>query len=129
MAFSFLRAGLDLGVHRLVELGQFVGDGRIEHDHRFGAVVRGAHGPELETVAGEGEGRGTVAVGVVHQEGGDVRDAAHLEDVLGVEADRGVALAVLQLVQHGRYLRAEEGGDNGRGRLVGPQSGGRSSPT
>ena len=43
-------------------------------------------------IAREGERRGAVAVGVVAEEGGDVRNAAHLEDPLGVEADVVVAL-------------------------------------
>ncbi len=48
--------------------------------------------------------------------------AAHLEDVLGIEAYGAVALAVLQLIEHGRYLRAEECRDDRRRRLVGAQT-------
>ena len=117
-----LHAGFDLGVHLFAELRQLVGHRRVEHDHRFGAVVRRTHGAELEAVARKGERRSAVAVGVVEQQRRDVRDTAHLEDVLGVETDRVVALAGGQFVEYGRNLRAEEGRDDGRRRFVGAQT-------
>ena len=51
-----------------------------------------------------------------------MRNPAHLEHVLGIEADRVVALAGRQFVQHGRHLRPEEGRDDCRGRLVSSQA-------
>ena len=51
-----------------------------------------------------------------------MRNAAHLEDVLGIEADRRIAAAGLEFIQHGRNLRTEEGRNNRRRRFVGPQA-------
>ena len=94
----FLGPGFDFGVDGLLEVREFVGHGRVERNHRLGAVVRRTHGAELEAVAREGERRGAVAVGVVQEQRRDMRNAAHLEDVLGVEADGVVALGRGQFV-------------------------------
>ena len=51
-----------------------------------------------------------------------MRNAAHLENVLGIEADRRIAAAGLEFIQHGRNLRTEEGRNNRRRRFVGPQA-------
>ena len=117
-----LRARLDLGIHGPAELRQLVGHRRIEHDHRLGAVVRRTDGAELEPVAREGEGRRAVAVRIVQQQRRDMRNAAHAENALGVETDGVVVLRGGQLLQHGRDLRAEEGRNDGRRRLVGPKT-------
>ena len=51
-----------------------------------------------------------------------MRNTAHLEDALGIEADGIIVLRSGQLLEHGRNLRAEECRNDGRRRLVGTQT-------
>ena len=66
------------GVDALLEVDEGFGYCTVEGYHRAGTVGLATHGTELEAVAGEGEGRSAVAVGVVNQQFGNLRDV-HLE--------------------------------------------------
>ena len=111
-------------VQRLVEVRRFLEhrvepaellrhDG-VEHRDRAGDGLAGAGHTELELVAGEGHGRGTVAVGGVLRDGGQHvhADAQRLALGLGIVAltDDGVDDAL--------QLGAEEDGDDGRRRFL-----------
>jgi len=108
-------------VDLLLEELQLLGDGGVEGNHRAGAVRFRPHGTELEAVAGEGEGRGAVAVGVVDEQLGDLRDV-ELHAVLARERHQFVGRALLHVVEHAAQLGAQERGDDGGRCLVGSQT-------
>ena len=64
----------DERVHVLLEPGKLFGNGRVERNHGTGTVCLRAYGAEFEAIAGEGERRGAVAVGIVNQQFGNLRD-------------------------------------------------------
>ena len=111
---------LDSGIHvlrvleRLIELTQFLGDHGVEHVVRAADIQRGTESAELEFVAGEGERRGTVAVGGVLLEVGEHVDAG-LHTFLAV-AD--VFLAVDDGLHQLAEVVAEIHGDDRRRRFV-----------
>src|SRR5699024_10582695 len=81
------------------------GDGRAQH-------------PELELVAGKGEGGGAVAVGGVH-----VQVGQHVDAGLQLLFRRaGVVPALLNGGEDGLQLLSHEHGDDGGGRFVGAQA-------
>ncbi len=99
----------------------FDGNGCVEGGHRAGAVGTGTYCTELETVAGEGERRGTVAVGVVHE---DFRyfHQPHTLPFLAGDFNRGVGRNFQQFVQDVGHRAAEESGNDGGRRFVGAQT-------
>ena len=72
----------DTGIDALLERGESLGHSSVEGYHGAGTVDAGTGCTELEAVAGEGEGRGAVAVGVVDDEVGYLGDV-ELARVLG----------------------------------------------
>ena len=88
-----------------------------EHYHGCGTVGLRSYGTELETVAGEGKGRGAVAVGIVHEEFWYLRYVQHHALACG-QVEDVVVLALLQFLQYVCQLSAEEGTDDGRRCLV-----------
>ena len=99
--------------HR-VELAELLRHDGVEHRDGAGDGLAGAGHTELELVAGEGHGRGAVAVGGVLRDGGQHvhADAQRLALGLGIVAltDDGVDDAL--------QLGAEEDGDDGRRRFL-----------
>ncbi len=71
---------MNLLVDTLLEVLQGFGHRGVEGDHGRGAVGRRARGAELEAVAGEGKGRRAVAVGIVDDEVGNLRDVQFLHE-------------------------------------------------
>ena len=120
-----LRMSSCRAVSKLSELSRIVGvavqhggDGGVEHDVRAGDGVGGAEHAELELVAGEGEGGGAVAVRGVALE---ARQGVHAEAQLAALSG-GVGGVLLQGLEDGGELVAEENGDHGGGSLVGAQT-------
>ena len=104
-------------VHSHFEIQQLFGNGRVQRCHGPGAVGAGTDGAELEAVAGEGERRGPVPVGIVHEKFRDFDEAQRLALLAG-DFDRRVGRYLEQFVQHFRHRAAQEGGNNGRRRFV-----------
>ena len=78
------------------------------------------YGTELKAVAGEGKRRGAIAVRIVYQQ---LRYAGYIQlHALLAGQVEVFRVAVLQMIQHGRQLRAQEAGDDGRRRLVSSQT-------
>ena len=96
---------------------QALGHGGVEHDVGAGDGVARAQHAELKLVAGEGEGRGAVAVGGVPGEARQHVDAQTHGDLL-LRVVGGIGLDRLQ---HGVQLVAEEHGHHGGRGLVGAQ--------
>ena len=113
------RVGEVLGGFQLVGVAlQLLGHGGVQDGVGVAEVLVAAGHPELELVAGEGEGGGAVAVGGVLAElGQHVHAQVHLHlDGAGVGRVGGDG------VDDGLQLLAHEDGDDGRGRLVGAQA-------
>ena len=106
----------DEGIDAHLEVGEGFGHGGVEHDEGAGAVGRRTGGAELEAIAGEGEGRGAVAVGVVDEQLGNLRDV-ELNALFAGHGGEGV-VGLCDAVEEFADLRAEEGGDDGGGRFV-----------
>jgi len=111
-----------LGLDRFFQLGGDVVEGLrddgVEGRERAADRLVGGDSAELELVAGEGEGRGAVAVArVLGQRGEDVDAEVEQAALLG-----GLGLALLQLLEDVGKLLAEVDGDDGRGRLVGAEA-------
>ena len=88
----------------------------VEHDVGTGDGVGGAQHPKFKFVAGKGKGGGAVAVcGVPDKAGEHINTQLHLflfrADIGGIRLDG---------IQHGGQLIAQEYGDHGGRRLVGP---------
>ena len=99
------------------ELLQLLGHDGVEHHVGAGDGLGGAQHTELELVAGEGQGRGAVAVrGVL----GNLRQGVHADLQLPLGLVH-IGLAVDDGIQDGRQLIAQEHGDDGRRGLVAAQ--------
>ena len=109
------------GIHFGLEIRQLFGHGGVEGYHRARAVGLRTHGPKLETVSGKGERRRTVTVSIVYQQLRNLGDV-QLHPMLALQEDQFLVGALLQMVEHTAQLRAEERGNDGRGRLVGSQT-------
>ena len=100
------------------ELAELLSDCGVQHNCCACDVDRRAQRTELELVAGEGERRGTVAVGGVLAElGQDINAQVHLHldgaGIGGIGADG---------INNGLQLLTDEDGNDGRGCLVGAQT-------
>ena len=67
-------AGSNLGIHTLPETGEGFGHSGVECYHGRGTVDAAARSAELKAVAREGKGRRAVAVGIVDDEVGNLRN-------------------------------------------------------
>ena len=94
-------------LHCLVETVELVSDSGVERYHSRGAVGRRAYGAEFKAVAGEGEGRRAVAVGVVDEDFGNLRHAQR-HGVLRREVGQLIVSGFLQHVEHVSQLAARE---------------------
>ena len=120
--------GLDRGLDEVVQgrfeilclfeavgiLPERLGNGGIEHNIAAGDGVRRAQHPELELVAGEGEGRGAVAVGGV---AGELRQDVDAELHDGLFRAR-VGLILFDRIEDRRQFIAEEHRHDGGRRFV-----------
>ena len=104
-----------------IEICQRLSHGGVQRNHGAGAVGRRAWRTEFEAVTSEGEGRGAVAVGVVDDEIGDLRDV-NFKALLSLEREQVVGVRRLDVVEQFSELRAEERRDDGRRRLVASES-------
>ena len=95
-----------------------VGHGHIEHHVRHGDALVGSDGAELELVAGKGERARPVAVAGI---AGQLRQDAHAEVHRATLLGR-LRVPLLELFEDVRELVAEEHGQDGRGRFVGPEA-------
>ncbi len=96
---------------------QALGHGGVQHDVAAGDAVGGAQHTELEFIAGEGEGRGAVAVGGV-----PVKLGQHIHPQLHLGLFRPhIGLAGFYGLQHRVQLVAQEYAHHGGGRFVGPE--------
>ena len=111
----------DSPVDTLLERDEGFGHSRVEGYHGRGAVGLGAYGAELEAVAGEGEGRGAVAVGIVDEELGNLGNV-HFQSLLAGHGQDVGHIGMLYMVEQLAHLLSEERGDDGGRRLVGAQS-------
>ena len=99
-------------------LAQGLGHGSVQHHIGAGDGGRGAQHTELELVAGEGKGGGTVAVGGVLGELGQHVDA-HLYELLLLAA---VGLLGLYGLEYSLQLLPQEDAHHGGGRLMAAQT-------
>ena len=120
---SKLRTTLELlypCVHTLLEVNQSLSHSRVEGYHGAGAVSLRTYGTELKAVAGEGERRGAVTVGIVYEQFRYRRDV-ELQSRLGTDS-YAVILGILQMVENLCELLAEERADDSRWCLVSTQT-------
>jgi len=94
-------------------LDQLFGDSRIDDRQRRRASVRRSRGAEFEPVAGKGERRGAVAVGVVEQDVGNFTDV-ELDVGLFIGRHLLVADPLFDRVEHVRQGRTGENRHHGR---------------
>ena len=102
-----LCAILDKLVNTLLEMGQRLGHSGIEDNHRGGAVGLRTGSTELEAVTSKGKGRGAVAVGIIQEELGNLRNIEG-ERALALEVDNLLVGGVLQMVEQLGKLLAQE---------------------
>ena len=112
---------LDACIHTFFEGNESFRHGGVEGNHRAGTVGNGTDGAELEAVSGECEGRGAVAVGVVHHEFRNLRDA-EFHAVFSFESEEFVGGGVFDFLQEFADLFSEEAGDDGRWCFVGAET-------
>lgn len=117
----FVLALCDESVYTGLEILESLSHSGVEHNHCAGAVGYGTDGAELEAVAGEGERRGAVAVGVVNHEFGYLWHV-ELHAVLSFQGEELVGGRVLHLVEEFAHLLSEEAGDDGGRCFVGAQA-------
>ena len=108
-----------LGTFQLIGIAlQLLGDGGVQDGVAIAQVFGRAGHTELELVAGEGEGRGTVAVGGVLAELGQ-----HVHAQVHLHLDGAcVGRIGRDGVDDGFQLFAHEDGDDGRRCLIGTQT-------
>ena len=111
-----LFAFADEGVNPCLEVFKCLCHSSVEGEHSARAVGLGTYGTELETVAGECEWRGTVAVGVVYQQFRNRREV-ELHCVLAGD-EQGIGVGIGDVVEKFGDCLSEEGGDDCRGRFV-----------
>ena len=97
-----------------VEFVEFFGHDGVEDRDRARDGLRGAGHAELKLIAGEGDGRGSVAVGRILRDGGEHVHA----DAQGLVLGRGVVVFTDAGVDDALKLGAEEDGDDSRGRFL-----------
>jgi len=97
-----------------VEFVELFGHDGVEDRDRARDGLRGAGHAELKLVAGEGDGRGSVAVGRILRNGGKYIHA----DAQGLVLGRGVVVFTDDGVDDTLKLGAEEDGDDSGGRLL-----------
>ena len=97
----------DERIHALFEEGECLSHGSVEGYHSRRTVGLAAHGTELEAVAGEGEWRGAVAVGIVDKQFGNFGDV-ELHALLAGHGKEVVVVAILDMVKQFGELRAKE---------------------
>ena len=107
-----------LGFDGVGQVVQGLGQDQVQDGAGVGAALVGAHGAELELVAGEGHGGSSVAVGDVPGEVGQGVDA-QLEGVAGGLA---VGAAFDEVLYDGFELCAQEDREDGGGGFVGAQA-------
>ena len=96
------------GIDSPLEIGQGFGYGGVEYEHGRSTVGRRADGAELETVTGEGKGRGPVAVGVVDAQVGNLWNIQF--DVVGAAHGRQFGVGRrFYFVEHFGNLAADKG--------------------
>ena len=97
-----------------VEFVELFGHDGVEDRDRARDGLRGAGHAELKLIAGEGDGRGSVAVGRILRDGGEHVHA----DAQGLVLGRGVVVFVDDGIDDALKLGAEEDGDDSRGRFL-----------
>ena len=116
-----VHSAFDELIHASLEVGERLSDCGVEHDHGCRTVGLGSYGAELEPVAGEGEGRGAVAVGIVEEQLRYLGDV-EAEGLLAREVEELAVVGILELEQDVAKLLAQEAGDDGWRCLVGSQT-------
>ena len=111
----------NLGVDTLLEVNESLSHGTVQGNHGTGAVSLRTHGAELEAVACKGEGRRAVAVGIVDEQFGNLRDV-HLQSLLASHSEDIVHVGLLDVVEQFAHLLAEERRHDGGRCLVGTQT-------
>ena len=111
--FGALAGGYE-GIDAHLEVGERFGHGGVEHNEGAGAVGRRADGAKLEAVAGEGEGRGAVAVGVVDEEFGNLGNV-ELHALFACHGSERVGRLCDAVEEFAHLLTQERGDDGGRG--------------
>ncbi len=108
-------------VNFVFEFNELFGHGGVEGNHRGGAVGRRSDGAELEAVAGEGEWRGAVAVGVVKHDFGNLRDVQP-QTLAVVEIGEFAVGGRFDALENVGELRTGEYGDDCGGSFVGAET-------
>ena len=94
-------------IHTLLEVNQSLSNGTIQGNHGAGTVGLRTYGTELKAVAGEGEWRGTVTVGIIDEQLRNLRNI-HLHALLASHCQEVVLVGLLDVVEQLRELFAEE---------------------
>ena len=108
-------------IDTLLERGKGLGNCTVQGNHGRSAVGLTTYGTELEPVAREGKGAGTVAVGVIDEQFGNLGDI-HLQALLSIHSEQIVAIGFLDMVEQLAHLTTQETRNDGRWCFVGTQS-------
>ena len=117
-SFEFLAEFRNVGIHTFLEVNESFSDSTVQGNHRTGAVGLRADSTELEAIAGEGEGRRAVTVGIINQQFWNLRNV-HLHSLLAVHAENVLFVGFLNMVEQLCELFAEERRDDCWGSLIG----------
>ena len=96
----------DLGIHALLERYEGLSNGTVQGNHGRCTVSLRTYSTELETVTGEGEGRGTVTIGIINEQFRNLRDI-HLQALLTTHGEE-VLIGSLDVVEQLANLLAKE---------------------
>ena len=110
-----------LSIDPRLEVEERFGHRRVERNHRRGTVGRRARCTELKAITRKGERRGAVAVGIVDDEVGDLRDV-NLHAPFAFQIKEVILVGEFDMVEEFGELFAEERADDGRRRLVATQT-------
>ena len=108
-------------IDTLLERGKGFGNCTVQGNHGRSAVGLTTHGTELETVARKGKGAGSVAVGVIYEQFGNLGDI-HLQALLSIHSKQIVSIGFLDMIEQLTHLTTEETRNDGRWCFVGSQS-------
>ena len=111
----------NLLIYTTLERLQGVSHSGVERYHGRGAVDAAARGTELEAVTRKGKRRRAVAVGIVDNEVGNLRNV-NGHTLLALQRQQLAGVGLFYVVEQFRQLRAEERRDDGRRCLVATQT-------
>ena len=108
-------------INLLLEFYQSFGNGAVQSNHGAGAVGLRTYSTELKAVTCEGEGAGTVTVGIINEQLRNLRNI-HLHALFAGKGEYVILIGFLDVIQQFAHLLAQERRDNCWWSFVGAQT-------